>query len=140
MTRVQFIVNLQDLHAKAVTLCERYLNKGHQLTIVGASVEVNTLLSQQLWQSAAVSFLPHAYINEANAAYAPIHLQLLHDKPMQDDVLINLQPEVPIFFGRFRQLIELVGDTETDKVAARERWKFYRDRGYAMQSIDDKTD
>jgi DNA polymerase-3 subunit chi len=33
-------------------------------------------------------------------------------------------------------LVELVSEDEQDKLAARARFKFYRDRGYEMKSID----
>jgi DNA polymerase-3 subunit chi len=55
---------------------------------------------------------------------------------VQDDVLINLQAQHPPFFSRFRHLIELVGAEESDKIAARARFKFYRDRGYTIKSTD----
>jgi DNA polymerase III subunit chi len=50
--------------------------------------------------------------------------------------LINLTQKEPSFFSRFTQLIELVTNDEQDKVAARARFKFYRDRGYEIKSID----
>jgi DNA polymerase-3 subunit chi len=55
---------------------------------------------------------------------------------LQDDILINLQTAHPPFFGRFRLLVELVGTDDDDKVAARVRFRFYRDRGYEVKSID----
>jgi DNA polymerase-3 subunit chi len=55
---------------------------------------------------------------------------------MQDDMLINLTANEPSIFSRFTQLVELVGDEEQDKLAARARFKFYRDRGYEIKSID----
>jgi DNA polymerase-3 subunit chi len=55
---------------------------------------------------------------------------------MQDDMLINFTSSEPGFFSRFTQLVELVGDAEQDKIAARARFKFYRDRGYEIKSID----
>jgi len=33
-------------------------------------------------------------------------------------------------------LIEIVGQEEQDKLEARKRYKFYRDRGYEMRSFD----
>jgi DNA polymerase-3 subunit chi len=55
---------------------------------------------------------------------------------MNDDMLINLTAREPSFFSRFTQLVELVGADEADKVAARARYKFYRDRGYEIKNID----
>ena len=54
----------------------------------------------------------------------------------KDEVLINLRAEWPPFFSRFQRLIEIVSLDEQDRGQARERFKFYRDRGYAIQSHD----
>lgn len=138
MTRVEFIVNLQNQLTETARLCENYLNKGHKLTINCGSQEKQTALSAMLWNYEAASFLPHADSDAAEAQYAPIHLHVGAADLQQDDILINLDEEVPLFFGRFRQMIEVVGELEAEKQAARTRWKFYRDRGYALRSIDMK--
>jgi DNA polymerase-3 subunit chi len=58
------------------------------------------------------------------------------DDLKNDDMLINLTAAEPSFFSRFTQLVELVSDDEQDKIAARARFKFYRDRGYEIKSTD----
>ena len=50
------------------------------------------------------------------------------------DVLINLAGSVPSFFGRFERVAEIVDQSDAQKQVARERYRFYRDRGYALQS------
>jgi DNA polymerase-3 subunit chi len=51
-------------------------------------------------------------------------------------VLVNLRAEWPPFFGRFERLIEIVSTDEDDRSRARERYKFYRDRGYQIRTHD----
>jgi len=53
-----------------------------------------------------------------------------------DDILLNLHTEQPPFFSRFHRLIEIVSAEENDRAAARERFRFYRDRGYEIHSHD----
>ena len=48
---------------------------------------------------------------------------------------MNLSSEVPPEFSRFTSVIEVVAD-DADKAAARQRFKFYKDRGYEIQSRD----
>lgn len=139
MTKVEFIVNLHNKISETVTLCENYLKQGHQLTINCGAEGNKTALSQALWQLSETSFLPNTTTDAATASVTPIHLCVGDVALLQDDILINLDENVPLYFGRFRQLIELVGIEEPDKIAARERWKFYRDRGYAMRSTDKQT-
>jgi DNA polymerase-3 subunit chi len=52
------------------------------------------------------------------------------------DLLINLDDEWPPFFSRFERLVEIVGTEEDNKVKARARYKFYKDRGYPLQTFD----
>jgi len=51
-------------------------------------------------------------------------------------VLLNLRPEWPPFFSRFQRLIEIVSLDEQDRADARERFRFYRDRGYEIRTHD----
>ena len=51
-------------------------------------------------------------------------------------MLLNLRDELPAFFSRFQRLIEIVSIDEEDRRLARERFKYYRDRGYDIRSHD----
>ena len=48
-------------------------------------------------------------------------------------VLVNLHPSPPPFFSRFERLAEIVGTDAADVAAGRERWKFYKERGYELR-------
>lgn len=140
MTRVEFFTNVPNKHKKAISLCEKAVAKGRQLTILVDNSDGIDALQQQLWQLAPTAFLANALASDAKAALAPIVLDtdgaLLH----QDDVLINLQTEIPLIFSRFRYLVEMVGVDEPDKALARERFKFYRDRGYQIKTTPHEAD
>ncbi|MGZ8257787.1 MAG: DNA polymerase III subunit chi [Methylotenera sp.] len=139
MTRVEFFFNVPDKLAKAAELCEKAVAKGHQLTVFTQDDAMSSALQQQLWQQSATSFLPSAKPDDTLSQFSPIVLDATGKKLMQDDILINLQAKYPPFFSRFRCLVELVGVDETDKVAARTRYRFYRDRGYEVKSTDVAT-
>jgi DNA polymerase-3 subunit chi len=49
------------------------------------------------------------------------------------DVLVNLHDDAPAGFETFARLIELVTPIEADRAAARQRWKHYATRGYAIE-------
>lgn len=136
MTRVEFYVNVPDKLAKSVELCERAVNKGRQLTIFTQNDEMNQVLQRQLWQLSGTSFLTNALPHEPSSTFSAIVLDALGEQLLQDDVLINLQEQPPPFFGRFRHLIEIVSLDEADKMAARIRYKFYKDRGYQIKTTD----
>jgi DNA polymerase-3 subunit chi len=136
MTRVEFYFNVQDKLAKVGELCEKAVAKGRQLTVFTQNRQVSEQLQQQLWHFSPASFLPSAFPQDNSAHVSPIILDASSELLIQDDILINLQTEHPPFFSRFRYLVELVGSDEADKVAARARYKFYRDRGYQIKSTD----
>jgi DNA polymerase-3 subunit chi len=43
---------------------------------------------------------------------------------------------MPSTFSRYQRLVEIVSSDEADRVQARDRYKFYRDRGYAIKTHD----
>jgi DNA polymerase-3 subunit chi len=136
MTRVEFIFNVPDKLSKVTDLCEKAVAKGRQLTVITKNDVRNVVLQKQLWQQSATSFLPSSVPDAAMSQFSPIVLDTTGENLLQDDVLINMQAETPPFFSRFRYLVELVGHEESDKAAARERFKFYRDRGYEIKRTD----
>jgi DNA polymerase-3 subunit chi len=70
------------------------------------------------------------------AAETPILITDKLDTLPQDERLMNLSQIVPPGFSRFHSLIEVVGQEEADRNSARERVKFYKDRGYEVRYFD----
>jgi DNA polymerase-3 subunit chi len=62
----------------------------------------------------------------------PVVLAANLDDAPHHRILINLGQSVPVQFARFERLIEVVGDDEEELAAGRQRFRFYRDRGYAL--------
>jgi DNA polymerase-3 subunit chi len=50
--------------------------------------------------------------------------------------MLNLHEESPPAFSRFERLIEVVGRDDEDRQRARNRFRFYRDRGYEIHHHD----
>lgn len=50
-------------------------------------------------------------------------------------LLINLAPRVPPWFGRFRELVEVVGENGPHVAQKRENYRFFRHRGYPLRYI-----
>jgi DNA polymerase-3 subunit chi len=51
-------------------------------------------------------------------------------------VLLNLSASCPPHFERFERLLEVVGADEAERAAGRERYRFYKSRGYAIANHD----
>jgi DNA polymerase-3 subunit chi len=51
-------------------------------------------------------------------------------------ILLNLDHDLPGFFSRFERVLEIVGADPGDRQAARERYRFYQQRGYELHKHD----
>jgi DNA polymerase-3 subunit chi len=140
MTRIDFYFNVANKQQALVDLVQSALSKRRQVTIFTVDETMASAVSAELWQNKAESFLPNVQVNHIHAAATPVLIgsqgSYLASHLLQDDMLINLTAYEPSFFSRFTHLVELVGDDEPDKIAARARFKFYRDRGYEIKSTD----
>jgi DNA polymerase-3 subunit chi len=50
-------------------------------------------------------------------------------------VLVNLAPQVPEFFSRYERVAEVVDANAERRELSRERYRFYRDRGYKLNTL-----
>ena len=53
-----------------------------------------------------------------------------------NDLLINLQLEIPAFFSRFQRVAEVVTQDPESLAALRRSWTFYKERGYQLEKHD----
>ena len=136
MTRVDFYSNTSDKLRLARQVAQKAWRAGHRVLVYSADSDLLDQLDQQWWGDPPAGFLPHARANAAHAGQTGIVLaEDIGDLP-HCDVLINLSTDHPGFFSRFERLIEIVSLDEADRTAARERWRFYHSRGYALHNHD----
>jgi DNA polymerase-3 subunit chi len=135
MTRVEFFFNVEDKLQKLAELSEKAIAKNVKLLMLAKTNEAAIQIQSYLWRLPH-QFLPNHPINHPLVAQTPIIVDWCVDEPPHDEVLINMQHPPPVFFSRFRRLIEVVGLSEEEKIEARIRYKFYRDRGYEIKNYD----
>jgi len=136
MTKVTFYSNLTDKQTLLLKLVQGAVQKKHSVTILAGSEKACADISDALWHGEPAQFLPNVLTSDRLAAETPVVLGWDEKELNQDDILINVTQQQPRVFSRFQQLIELVTVEDEDKLAARERFKFYRDRGYEIKHID----
>jgi DNA polymerase III subunit chi len=136
MTRIDFYFNVADKHQIIEDLVQSALSKRRQVTIFTDNKIMADKVSVDLWQNKPESFLPNVPANHFLVAQTPVVIHWHENQLFQDDMLINLTTNEPVFFSRFTQLVELVSDVEVEKIAARQRYKFYRDRGYEIKNFN----
>lgn len=136
MTRISFLHGAADrIQAAAQWLQQAWARREPVLVYVPDEGQA-TQLDRILWTQPQLSFLPHCRADAPLAAETPILLTDRLDEPPQDGCLLNLSNELPPTFSRFEQLVEIVSTSDGDRLPARERFKFYRERGYAIDNRD----
>lgn len=136
MTRIDFYTHASDKHQLACRLCAKALGQGLRINVYTQDAHTAERLDKLLWSFPATGFIPHCRADDALAGVTPV---ILHHEAVDfshDDILLNLHNEWPPFFSRFQRLIEIVSTDEQDTQAARQRYRFYQDRGYAIQTHD----
>ncbi len=138
MTQVDFYLlpgeQRQQLMHFACRLADKAYRLGHRVYIHTESAEQTRQLDELLWTFQQDSFVPHAVFTET--AESPPPVQLGHDAEpdASHQVLINLATEVPLFFSRFERVAELVNAEESVRHHSRERYSFYKARGYPLRT------
>ncbi|MGB5260371.1 MAG: DNA polymerase III subunit chi [Gammaproteobacteria bacterium] len=137
MTQVDFYI-LEDTatNARPLLTCrltEKAWKQGHRIFINAASPQQLGELDDLLWTFRAGSFIPHAVYTGSDEAQ-PVALGHDTEPAGYNDVLVNLSDTVPAYFSRFERVAELVGGDEQQRAAARERYRYYQDRGYTLNT------
>ena len=105
--------------------------------VLSAPDEVTTeALDKLLWQYPATAFIPHSRSDAAESEEMPVVLNSGSERFPHHDLLISLHNECMPFFSRFERVIEIVGTDVEDSKLGRERYKFYKDRGYELRHFD----
>ena len=139
MTRVDFHFNAPDKIGYGCRLVRKIHRAGQKVVVCGADMSLLERLDEALWTFSALEFIPHVWVQDALAAETPVVLSGMDgatERLPHHEVLVNLGGAKPPWFASFERLIEVVSDDETDRAAARERWRFYRERGYALHRHD----
>lgn len=137
MTEISFHFNVAD---KLLYTC-RLLRKAHASgSHVVVTAEPDTLagLDQLLWGFSPTEFVPHCRGAAEGGVLMDLSV-LLVDSPEacpHRGVLVNLGDMVPSGFERFEKFIEIVTCSDSERVAARSRWKHYASRGYSLKRYD----
>lgn len=144
MTRISFLHGAADRIQSAAQWLHQAWNERHTSSRPFRSILVYVpdadhvaRLDRILWTQPPLSFLPHCRVDSPLASATPLLLSTsLDEKTPIADCLLNLGNTLPETYARFEHLVEIVSTVDADRLPARERYKFYRDRGYAVDSRD----
>lgn len=136
MTKVDFYTGVDDKLRTACTLSHKAMQNGLRVLLHAPDEATTATLDQLLWQHPALAFMPHCHSNEKAASDMPVVIDHHGVTFPHSEVLISLHTACLPFFSRFERVIEIVSKDEEDARLGRERFGFYRDRGYEMRHFD----
>lgn len=149
MTRVDFYILGSDSNDSrlrfACRITEKAIQQSHHVFLNAANEVDARQLDKLLWTFSQGSFIPHLIITEDLTAPAVEPVLIGIDAPdVEDDepgalgenwdLMINLSSRVPTFFSRYARVAEVIDGDPGRKQAGREHYRFYRDRGYELNT------
>jgi len=132
MTRVEFYSSPEPKLQVACRLAAVAVRQKSRVVVYAPDENTARSLDKLLWTYQAVGFVPHCMARHVLASETPIVIAGEAAEMPHYQVILNLHSDSPPSFSRFERLIELVGEGEGDRQLARERYRFYRERGYEI--------
>jgi DNA polymerase III subunit chi len=134
MTSIDFYTHVSDRLEVAAKLVVKALTQHGTVRVLTHDAPETDALDRLLWLQPPIAFVPHCRIDSRLAGETPVLIDhaLEHHGPAA--VLINLHAAPPPFFSRFERLAEIVGIADAEAAVARERYRFYRERGYELRT------
>ena len=136
MTQIDFYTNVLDKLATACRIVAKGYSMKRRIVVLCPDPSTAQSVERLLWTTPPTGFVPHCAPESPLAAMTPVIVDHTGGEPVHDQVLLNLRHEWPPFFGRFERLVEIVSVDDEDRRQARERYRFYRDRGYEIRTHD----
>lgn len=141
MTQVDFYILKSDSDDARLQLACKIVEKATELDnhvfVHSASDAEAAKLDELLWSFSQGSFIPHRVVREPLSTPPPEPVLIGVNAPPAPgrwNVLINLAAEVPEFFSRYERVAEVVDADAVRREQSRERYRFYRDRGYKLNT------
>ena len=138
MTEVAFHFNVPDKLHYTCRLLRKARLSGVALVVTGQA-DFLQALDGALWNLPPQEFMAHGTDTSPPAVrrHSPVVLSAMVDDVPHHQVLVNVGQDVPPGFSRFDRLIEVVSAEDAeDRTQARQRWKYYADRGYTLTRHD----
>ena len=136
MTQIDFYTHVSNKLNVACRLTAKAYAQDLRVAVLCPDATTAQGFDRMMWAVSPLAFVPHCSADHPLAARTPVVVDHTGIAPLHDEVLLNLCDAWPPVFSRFQRLIEIVSVDDADRASARERFKFYRDRGYDIRSHD----
>jgi DNA polymerase-3 subunit chi len=136
MTSIQFYHGAGNRLQAAAEWLSRAGHEHRPVVVYVPSNDDCQKLDRLLWSAPATGFIAHCMADDRLAQETPIVLASGLENLVSDECLLNLSDEIPPGFSRFQSLVEIVSVDDQDRLPGRERFRFYRERGYPLKNDD----
>jgi len=136
LTKVDFYTGVTDRLETACLLSHKALQNGLRVLLHTPDKATAESLDTMLWQYPPAAFIPHCHSDLPEAAEMPVIIGHQAEPFPHSELLISLHTTCLPFFSRFERVIEIVSQDAEDARLGRERFTFYRERGYEMRHFD----
>jgi DNA polymerase-3 subunit chi len=138
VARVDFyILEQADAQARlklACRLAEKAWSQSQRVLLLTPGSAEAQALDEMLWTFRDRSFVPHEIYSPERPSRASVLISDSTQVGAEADVLINLRDEVPEGYERFARIVEPVDGDPARRQLGRDRFRFYRERGFAPDS------
>lgn len=136
MTKITFLHGARDRIQAASAWIASTSSKGMRILVFAPLEKQREMLDRLLWTRTATGFTPHCNAGSPLSNETPVIIAASLDQLPHGECLLNLSDDIPPGFGRFQHLTEIVSSADSDRLPGRERFRFYRERGYPLESRD----
>lgn len=149
MTQVDFYILATESENSwlrlACRITEKAIQQNLNVYLHSENAADASRLDGLLWTFSQGSFIPHRLVGSGSdepfeesvligrndlAAEIPADTQVTQ----RWDLMINLTTQVPEFFSRYARVAEVIDADPIRRENGRERFRFYRDRGYELNT------
>ncbi len=149
MTQVDFYILATESEDSwlrlACRITEKAIQQNLNVYLHSENAADASRLDGLLWTFSQGSFIPHRLVGSGSdepfeesvligrndlAAEIPADTQVTQ----RWDLMINLTTQVPEFFSRYARVAEVIDADPIRRENGRERFRFYRDRGYELNT------
>jgi len=142
MTRIDFYIlpdgtdTTGDAVMTVCRLCDKAVATGARVYLRVPDATMADDIDGALWSFRQGGFIAHERYSGTRCD-DPQPAVLIGDLEPPDThhgILLNLGADVPAYFSRFERVLEIVPASAADRANSRQRYKFYRDRGYELNT------
>lgn len=119
-------------------LCEKASSAGQRVYVRALEAGLAGEIDGALWSFRQGGFIAHERFGgqAIEDPQPPVLIGAVEPPDSHRAILLNLGEDVPGWFSSFERVLEVVPEDPQARARSRERYKFYKDRGYELKTYE----